>query len=109
MKCLALALLLLPSCAFYDAAVKTVETAERVMAKVELTAEEADANGDGKVSLTEMLIYLLGTLGVGGVPLLIRNAKSNERKAMAEARIEALDEKLAMLSRAPGLLDPVKN
>lgn len=64
---------------------------------------EADVDGDGKVTGGEWLTLLLTMLGLNGgaaAAALIRNGKSNERKARTEAETAALKERLNALERA---------
>ena len=94
---LLLPLLLLPAC---GAIKKAEELLDRGIAVVKKADEQfetqktaADKDGDGKVSGQEWMTYLLGLLGLGGTAggaQMLRNGKSNERKARMEADIESL-------------------
>ena len=89
---LVVALSLLCSCS-------TIESIQRSVEKIETTISEvraeADVNKDGKVSGFEWVQWALAALGLGGVggagALVRRNAKSNERKAVLETRVAALE------------------
>ncbi len=104
-------LFLVPSCALVDSAREMVKTGTELVdtgrtivdqgekligqAKEEFAKAKAaaDTNKDGKTSFEEWWIYLLGLLGIGGAGV-IRNGKSNERKAKTEAKVDAQDERL---------------
>lgn len=61
-------------------------------------AKDADKDADGKVSLMELITAVVTTLGLGGGALLVRNGKSNERKAKVEARLENVERALPAVS-----------
>jgi len=132
-RALLLLLLILPSCRFMDNFSRAIETGvelkeqyhefvaeaeefkEEVKSEIVAAKAEMDANNDGHVSADEFFNWILGgglvTL-LGSIGLLIRNGKSNERKAKNEAKTEAAEqaareakELLAKLAGAPGFLD----
>lgn len=76
---------------------KTNEIASTVSERVkdiDAKIEAMDKDGDGQLSLTELLLGAGTVLGVGGGTLARRNAKSDARKAVAEARLESLERRL---------------
>lgn len=101
MKCLlTLLFLLAASCSVERAAAKAAEVLDDAKAfygDAKRTYEEARAAADtdqsGDVSIEEWLAYLAGIVGVGGGGLLARNAKSNARKDVMEAKIAKLEAK----------------
>lgn len=58
---------------------------------VQAKLEAMDADGDGRLSLEEILLGAAGALGVGGGVLARRNAKSDARKSVMEARLDRVD------------------
>jgi hypothetical protein len=89
--------LALTSCAGLERVVgearKWREEISAIQTKVEAvaaTAQEADKNSDGKVDLKELLAWLLGAGGLGAIASVLRNGKSNERKARIEGKLESL-------------------
>lgn len=93
--------LLLPSCTAVKKAEAMLDEGKALIAEARAAYQEirteADTNQDGKVSGDEWLTYLLGLLGLGGVGgagVLVRNAKSNARKDIMEARLESLERKV---------------
>ena len=66
-------------------------------AKMEEHKGKADVNKDGRTDSNEWLNYLLGLVGLsglGGGGLLARNAKSNARKDILEAKVARLEDQV---------------
>lgn len=101
MKYLLVAVVLLSGCTMIKKAEDTLDQAKVILADVKATYTEAqkqaDQDGDGKVTGTEWLDFVLGIFGVGAVggsAILARNARSNARKDVMERRIDALEKDL---------------
>jgi hypothetical protein len=108
MRYLLLLVFLFPSCSLYETLRTNAAKVEEVLGKTQAVVEtgiakyetakaEADTDKDGTVSLTELLAYLAGTVGLGGITVAARNSKSNERKAKAEAKLDAIERRLSTL------------
>lgn len=98
MKKLALiALLVLPSCGIVSAVEKVADKVNEIHAAYVVHAKAADKNEDGKTTVQEWVLYLLGLIGLGGAgggALLARNAKSNARKDIIEREVSDLKAKV---------------
>lgn len=55
----------------------------------------ADTDRDGTLTMDEILAYLAILLTGGGI--LVRNGKSNERKARIEAQVDALNKRVSTI------------
>lgn len=111
MRTLFLALILfLPGCSVIDALKETAQQTNELVkttkdlvntTKAEFAKAKtaADTNKDGKTTLNEWWIYLLGLLGIGGAGV-IRNGRSNERKARTEGKLDAIEERVGKIEGA---------
>lgn len=72
-----------------------LEDARSFYADAKQTYEQAKAAADtdqsGDTTVEEWIAYLLGAAGLGGGAILTRNARSNARKDVMEARIASLE------------------
>ena len=68
-----------------------LEKVDSVVKMTQAKMEAMDTDGDGNLSLTEILLGAGGILGLGGGTLARRNAKSDARKAVIEARLDRID------------------
>ena len=93
MRYLLLLVLFLPSCTLYEnlkaSSEKIDKGLEKLQAKYDQVKAEADTDGDGVLSLQELLAY-------GGAAgwVLWRNMRSDKRKAEIETDVKILKTKL---------------
>jgi len=77
---------------------KALAVASDAIDRVAQAKKEADTDGDGKTSLEEWMLYLLGGGGVaGGAVLRKRNQQSDARKAETEKDVAALKTEIAVM------------
>ena len=115
MRYLLLVFLLLPSCAILKGLQDSAENTAKITGKVDKALDKvdqglvainngvskiaeakaaADTNKDGKTDGQEWLLWLLGAGGgTGLLGFMRRNAKSDERKAIMETRLAAVEAK----------------
>jgi len=103
MRLLMLCVLFLPACSVMRSLESAGQSARllidegtalvrEVQKEYQTAKAAADRDGDGKTSGEEWMMWALGLGGSGGVlAQLMRNGKSNERKAKMEARLDALE------------------
>lgn len=113
---LLLLLAVVPSCSILEKGEKLIDDGraligdlkkegERVKSELKVAAAQADTNQDGKTTIPEWALWLTTGGGAAFIMALIRNGKSNERKARTDAKVDAQEERLRKLesfASAPG-------
>lgn len=75
-----------------ETASEMVAKAQATWSKVSAKVEEIDTDKDGRLSLTEIIAAIVAAGSAAGGTIIARNAKSNARKSVLEARVSNLEE-----------------